>query len=81
MEKIGLIFKKVVKLFKYRKNNKEYWDRPKFYKQVITKTLPIAKAPYLGYSLLFLFDNVITHSVYADNALCIIGMNEKSEGK
>lgn len=64
-----------------KKNNKRYWDGPKLYKQVVNKVLPIAKALYPGYSLLFLFDNATNYSVYVDNALYIGGMNKGSSGK
>lgn len=60
-----------VELFKYGKANKKYWDRPKLHKQVVNKTLPLVEALYLGYSLLFLFDNATSHFVYIENALCI----------
>lgn len=53
IEKIGLTFKEVVELFKYRKNNKRYWDESELYKQVVNKTLPIAKALYPKYLFLF----------------------------
>lgn len=81
MEKTGLIFREVVELFEYRKNNERYWNGPKLHKQVVTKALPIAKTLYLGYSLLFLFDNTTSHSVYADNELYTTGMNKGSGGK
>ena len=81
IEKIGLTFTEVVELFEYGKNNEKYWDGPKLHKQVVTKALPIAEALYPGYSLLFLFDNATSHSVYADNALYITGINKKSGGK
>lgn len=48
---------------------------------MVNKALPIAEALYPGYSLLFLFDNATSHSVYADNALCTGGMNKGSGGK
>ena len=52
-------------LFKYRKANKRYWDGLKLYQQVINNTLPIAEAFYPSYSLLFLFNNATSDSVYA----------------
>ena len=67
IQKTGLIFRKVVELFEYEKNNEGYWDSPKLHKKVVTKALPIAKTLYSGYSLLFLFDNSTSHSIYADN--------------
>lgn len=38
---------------------------------VVNKALLITKAFYLGYLLLFLFDNIISYSVYAKNTLQI----------
>ena len=48
---------------------------------MVQKALPIAEALYPGYSLLFLFDNATSHSVYADNALRASNMNKGSGGK
>ena len=81
MEKTGLTFKEAAELFEYGKNNEGYWDGPKLHKQVVNKALPIAEALYPGYSLLFLFDNATSHSVYADNALRTEGMNKGNGGK
>lgn len=36
---------------------------------MINKAFFIAKTFYLGYSFLFLFDNIISHFVYANNIL------------
>lgn len=71
----------VMKIFEYRKSNNKYWNVPKLYHQVITKTLPIAEALYPSYSFLFLFDNLISHFVYAQNALCIANMNKRIRRK
>lgn len=46
IEKVKLIFRKAVKLFKYERNNEKYWNDPKLYKQVVKKALPITKALY-----------------------------------
>lgn len=81
IEKVRLTFKELVKLFEYRKNNEKHWDRPKLQKHVVNKALPIAKALYLGYLLLFLFHNATYYSIYVDNVLCIKKMNKKSGGK
>ena len=48
---------------------------------MVTKALPIAEALYPGYSLLFLFDNATSHSVYAKDALRTQNMNKSSKGK
>lgn len=77
IDKTRLSVTKVVQLFEYKKTNKDYWDRFKPYKQVVNKALPITKTLYLGYSLLFLFNNVINHFVYTLNALCTTQMNKK----
>lgn len=79
--KAGLIITKVIELFKYGKNNEGYWDGAKLYQQVVNKVLPIVKALYLGYSLLFLFDNATNYFVYANNALRTENMNKRPSGK
>lgn len=61
----GLWEKEAVEILEYRKNNDGYWDGAKLHQQVINKALPIAEALYPGYSFLFLFDNGISHSIYA----------------
>ena len=76
----GLSETEAVEVFEYRKNNKEYWNEPKLLKQVINKAISIAKAFYPGYSFIFIFDNTISHAVYAENALCAENIN-KSSGK
>ena len=68
-EKYGLLETEAVEVFEYRKNNKGYWNGAKLHKQVVTKALLIREALYSGYSLLFIIDNVTSHSVYAKNAL------------
>ena len=69
------------KLFEYKKANKGYWDKPKLYKQVVNKACLIAEKLYLGYLLLFLFDNIISPVFYADNALHTAEINKSSSGK
>ena len=81
IEKTGLTFREVVKLFEYGKNKEAYWDESKLHKQVVIKAYSIAETLYLGYLPLFLFDNAISHSVYVDNTLCITGINKKIGGK
>lgn len=70
-----------VELFEYEKNNERYWDGAKLHQQVVNKALPIAKALYPGYSLLFHFNNAISHSVYAKDALQTKEMNKRPGGK
>ena len=48
---------------------------------MVNKALPIAEALYPGYSLLFLFDNANSHSVYAKNALQAKDMNKGTAGQ
>lgn len=79
--KTGLALTEAVEIFKYGKNHEGYWDGAKLHKQVVTKALPIAEALYPGYSLLFLFDNATSHSVYAKDALRTQDMNKGSGGK
>ena len=47
----------------------------------ISKFLPIAEALYLGYSLLFLFNNATSHSVYAKDVLQVHEMNKGPGGQ
>lgn len=63
-------------IFDYGKNNDGYWDGAKLHQQVVNKALPIAEALYPGYSLLFLFNNATSHSVYAKDALQVKDMNK-----
>lgn len=65
IDKTGLSVTEAVELFKYEKTNEGYWDGSKLHKQVVNKALPITEVLYPGYSLLFLFDNATSHSVYA----------------
>lgn len=44
------------------------------------KALPIGEALYPGYALLFLFDNAISHLIYAPDALQVAHMNKVSGG-
>lgn len=81
MLQIGLTMTEAVELFKYEKNYERYWDGAKLHEQVISKALPIAKALYPGYALLFLFNNATSHSVYASNALCANNINKGMGGQ
>lgn len=47
----------------------------------MSKVLPIAKAFYLDYFLLFLFNNATSYFIYANNALHIRGINESLSDK
>ena len=77
----GLLKTEAVKIFEYGKNNDGYWDKAKLHQQVVNKALPIAEALYPGYSLLYLFDNATSHSVYAKDALQVQDMNKGCGGK
>lgn len=68
-------------LFGYRKNHEGYWDRAKLHEQVVSKALPIVKALYPEYSLLFLFDNATSHLMYASDALWTKNMNKRTEAQ
>ena len=81
IEKSELTIIEAVELFEYGKANKGYWDGPKLHKQVVNKALSLAEALYPSYSLLFLFDNATSHSVYAQDALRKAQMNKSSGGK
>ena len=43
---------------------------------MVNKTLPIAKALYPSYSLLFFFDNKTSYFIYAKNALQVKDMSK-----
>lgn len=77
MRKTGLTFKKTIKLFEYKKINKKYLNNSKLHKQVVIKVFLIAKVFYLEYLLLFLSNNAINYSIYANNALCTIRIIKK----
>ena len=81
IEKVGLTHTEAVENFEYGKNNDGYLDGAKLYQQVVNKALPIAEALYPGYSLLFLFDNATSHSVYAKDALQVKDMNKSVGGQ
>ncbi len=69
VEKCGFLETEAVEMFEYGKNNDRYWDRAKLHKHVVSTALPIEETLYPEYSLLFLFDNTTTHSVYVKNIL------------
>lgn len=75
INKMGLTIMEAIELFEYKKSNEGYWNRFKLDKQVVNKILSITEALYQGYLLVFLFYNMTSHSVFAQNALCTIQMN------
>ena len=76
IEKTGLTVTEVVELFEYEKSNEGYWDELKLHKQVVNKALPIVGALYPSYSLLFLFYNAISQSIFAQDILHTAQMNK-----
>lgn len=76
IEKLGLIMIKVVKIFEYGKNNDKYYNKAKIHQQTVTNILLIAEALYLGYSLVFLFDNAINYSINTKDILHIGDINK-----
>ena len=56
---------------------KSYWIGEHLLNQIINKALSITKSIYSGYKLLFMFENTISHSIYAKNALQVAYINEK----
>jgi hypothetical protein len=81
MREYGLVSDEATEFFEFSRNNDGYWDGAKLLQQVVSKALPIAEALFPGYSLLFLFDNATSHSVYADDALHVTDMNKGNGGK
>lgn len=81
VEKCSFLETRAVEVFKYGKNNDEYWNWAKLHKQVVIKPLPIAKALYPKYLLLFLFDNTTSYSAYVKNALQVQEINKDVEHK
>ena len=56
---------------------KKYWTDKHLLEQIKAKVLPIAEALYLRYELLFIFDNVTSHAIYAKDALQVTYMNKR----
>jgi hypothetical protein len=79
LEEAGVPLEAAV-LFEYGKED-GYWDGKMLLRQALDRALPVATALYPGYSFLFLFDNVTSHSVYADNALLVSNMNKRTGGQ
>ena len=44
--------------------------------QIKAKVLPIAEVLYLEYELLFIFDNVISYTIYAKDKLQVMHINK-----
>lgn len=78
---MGLTTTKAVQIFEYGKNDDKYRDRAKLHKQVVRKTLLIVDTLYPGYSLCFLFNNAISHSVYTKDPLQVKDINKRVDEK
>lgn len=76
IEKSGLMYTELVEIFKYGKNNNGYWDGAKLHQQVVNKALSIAEIFYPGDSLLLLFDNATSYSVYVKESLQVKDINK-----
>ena len=70
-----------VTYFEYWKTEKGYWTGEYLLNQITKKALPIAQALYPGYELLFMFDNAISHFIYAEDALQVAHMNKGPGGQ
>ena len=70
-----------VTYFGYGKIEERYWTDEYLLNQIQKKTLPIGETLYLGYALLFMFDNTTSHSIYAKDALQVANMNKGLEGQ
>lgn len=68
-------------IFKYRKNNDNYEDGAKLYQQIINNALPIIKAFFFEYSVLFFFDNIIVYLFYIKNILQAKDINKKTSSQ
>ena len=58
-----------------------YWTGKHLLEQIKAKALPIAKALYPEYELLFMFDNATSYAIYAKYALQVTRMNKKPGGQ
>lgn len=55
--------------FEYKKIEERYWTDEYLLNQITKKALSIVQALYLGYELLFMFDNITSHFIYVKDAL------------
>ena len=67
--------------FEYSKMEERYWTEEHLLNQIKFKALPIAKALYLGYKLLFMFDNTTNHTIYTKDVLQVAHMNKRPGGE
>lgn len=54
-----------------------YWTGEHLLDQIINKALSIAESLYLGYELLFMFDNAISQSIYIKDSLQVTYINKR----
>ena len=53
--------------FEYKKIEEKYWTSKHLQNQIQKKALPIGKALYLEYALLFIFGSITSHLIYEKN--------------
>ena len=58
-----------------------YWIKKHLLDQIKSKVLPIAEALYLGYKLLFIFNNIISNTIYAKDVLQVAHINKEQRGE
>lgn len=58
-----------VEICEYEKMNNGYWEILKFLKQIVEKSMSIAKFFSSSHSPLMMFNDAISHAAYAKNAL------------
>lgn len=68
----------MVTYFQYEKTEEKYWIGKHLEDQMIKKILPIDEFLYLGYELLFLFNNATSHTIYVSDGIQVAYMNKKS---
>ncbi|CAG8467208.1 5918_t:CDS:2 [Scutellospora calospora] len=61
--------------------NEAYVTHKDFMKQVVERAIPIFEQMHPGKTALFMFDNSCSHNAYANDALVVLQMNLKDEGK
>lgn len=74
LAKLGIPFKAAT-YFEYSKIEEGYQTGEYLLNQIQNKALPIEKALYPNYELLFIFDNAMSHAIYVKDALQVGNMN------
>lgn len=67
--------------FEYSKMEKRYWTSKYLLDQIQNKALSIKKVLSPNYKLLFIFDNTISHAIYAKDTLQVENINKGSDGQ